>query len=62
MCEKGIAPETVTAAKYEGEGAAKKATQKGDNDAAHCAYPMVARYKGTGSIDDATNFACQAEQ
>lgn len=23
-----------------------------------CAYPKVARYKGTGSIDDAINFAC----
>ncbi len=23
-----------------------------------CAYPKVARYKGTGSIDDAANFAC----
>ena len=23
-----------------------------------CAYPQVARYKGTGSIDDAANFAC----
>jgi feruloyl esterase len=25
-----------------------------------CAYPKVAAYKGTGSIDDAGNFACQA--
>jgi pimeloyl-ACP methyl ester carboxylesterase len=24
-----------------------------------CAYPTVARYKGTGSIEDADNFACQ---
>ena len=24
-----------------------------------CPYPQVARYKGTGSIDDAANFACQ---
>jgi feruloyl esterase len=23
-----------------------------------CAYPEVARYKGSGSIDDAANFAC----
>lgn len=23
-----------------------------------CAYPMVARYKGSGSIDEAANFAC----
>jgi feruloyl esterase len=23
-----------------------------------CAYPAVARYQGTGSIDDAKNFSC----
>ena len=25
-----------------------------------CRYPQVARYQGTGSIDDATNFVCSA--
>ena len=25
-----------------------------------CAYPQVAKYKGSGSIDDAANFACMA--
>jgi feruloyl esterase len=25
-----------------------------------CPYPEVARYKGTGSIDDAANFRCVA--
>jgi feruloyl esterase len=25
-----------------------------------CAYPQVARYNGTGSIDDAANFTCRA--
>ena len=25
-----------------------------------CAYPQVARYSGTGSIDDAANFSCKA--
>lgn len=25
-----------------------------------CPYPQVAKYKGTGSIDDAANFVCQA--
>jgi hypothetical protein len=25
-----------------------------------CAYPQVARYSGTGSIDDAANFVCKA--
>jgi feruloyl esterase len=26
-----------------------------------CPYPQVAVYKGTGSIDEAANFTCQAE-
>jgi feruloyl esterase len=25
-----------------------------------CPYPQVAKYKGSGSIDEAANFACQA--
>jgi feruloyl esterase len=25
-----------------------------------CPYPQVAKYKGSGSIDDASNFACSA--
>jgi feruloyl esterase len=25
-----------------------------------CPYPQVARYKGTGSIDEAVNFSCTA--
>jgi tannase/feruloyl esterase len=24
-----------------------------------CPYPQVARYKGSGSLDDAASFACQ---
>jgi feruloyl esterase len=24
-----------------------------------CPYPQVAKYKGTGSIDDAANFSCK---
>lgn len=27
-----------------------------------CAYPMVARYKGTGSTDDAANFVCMEQK
>jgi feruloyl esterase len=27
-----------------------------------CPYPQVARYKGAGSTDDASNFACGAPQ
>jgi len=25
-----------------------------------CDYPRVARYKGSGSVDEAANFACEA--
>jgi hypothetical protein len=24
-----------------------------------CAYPQIAKYRGTGSIDEAANFTCQ---
>jgi feruloyl esterase len=27
-----------------------------------CPYPQVAHYKGTGSIDDASNFTCSLPQ
>jgi feruloyl esterase len=53
--EKGVAPERIVAAK-----------RKNDLDPASdvvrtrplCAYPLVARYQGSGSTDDAANFAC----
>ena len=50
--EKGVAPErivasTVTAGRVE-------------RSRPLCPYPKVARYKGTGSIDEAGNFACVA--
>src|ERR1039458_5331829 len=53
--EKGVAPERIVAAK-----------RKSDFDPASaivrtrplCAYPMVARYEGSGSTDDAANFVC----
>ncbi len=52
--ETGKAPAEITATKY-----------KGDNPRAGvamtrplCPYPAVAKYKGTGSTDDAQNFTC----
>jgi feruloyl esterase len=54
--EKGIAPETVTAARDIDDGATTKTTRTRPL----CAYPKVARYKGTGNTDDAANFACVA--
>jgi feruloyl esterase len=53
--EKGVAPERIVAAK-----------RKSDLDPASaivrtrplCAYPLIARYQGSGSTDDAANFVC----
>ncbi len=50
--EKGQAPEQVLASHRSGSAV--------DRTRPVCAYPKVAAYKGTGSIDDAANFACKA--
>jgi len=55
--EKGPAPESIIAAKYGGEGGGRKTT----NTRPLCAYPKVARYKGTGSTEDAASFVCTTE-
>jgi feruloyl esterase len=55
--EKGVAPETVIAAKYEGKAPNRKIVMKRPL----CAYPKVARYKGTGSTDLAGSFVCAAK-
>jgi hypothetical protein len=48
--EKGKAPESIVGAHVEA-GATTRTRPL-------CPYPMVAKYKATGSIDDAANFAC----
>ncbi len=48
--EKGIAPDTLLAT--------HSSSGKVDRTRPLCPYPQVARYKGTGSIDEATSFAC----
>jgi tannase/feruloyl esterase len=50
--EKGKAPEQMIAS-HSTDG-------KVDRTRPVCAYPQVAKYKGSGSIDDAMNFACAA--
>lgn len=52
--EKGTAPATIIASKFEG------------NDRTHakmtrplCPYPQAAKYKGSGDTNDAGNFSCQ---
>ena len=50
--EKGKAPEQMIAS--------HSADGKVDRTRPVCAYPQAAKYKGSGSIDDAMNFACAA--
>jgi hypothetical protein len=49
--EKGAAPQTVIATKYDSD---KKVTMTRPL----CPYPAVAKYKGTGDTNEAANFAC----
>jgi feruloyl esterase len=48
--ERGILPETISAS--------HSINGRVDRMRPLCAYPAVARYKGSGSIDDAANFSC----
>jgi tannase/feruloyl esterase len=50
--EKGKGPDSVIASRYVGD--------KVERTRPLCPYPQVAVYKGTGSTDDAANFACKA--
>jgi feruloyl esterase len=52
--EKGTAPSTVIAAKL--DGASAKPVVKETRPL--CAYPQVAKYKGSGDTNDAANFTC----
>lgn len=49
--EQGKAPEKIIAS--------HSTAGKVDRTRPLCPYPQVAKYKGTGSIDEAANFACQ---
>jgi hypothetical protein len=51
--EDGVAPETITAIRRDQTGAVVRSRPL-------CQYPRVARYDGSGSTDDASNFACTA--
>ena len=50
--EEGVAPDRLVASKVV-DGAVQRTRPL-------CPYPQVARYQGTGSIDDAASFACVA--
>ena len=49
--EDGKAPATLTAIKRDQTGAVTRSRPL-------CQYPLVAKYKGTGSTDEAANFVC----
>ena len=48
--ERGVAPDSIPAS--------RSINGRVDRTRPLCAYPAVARYRGSGSIDDAANFAC----
>jgi Tannase and feruloyl esterase len=52
--EGGVAPEQIIATKYK-EGAGRDVVRTRPL----CAHPLVARWKGSGSTDDAANFVCR---
>jgi feruloyl esterase len=54
--EQGTAPSVLVATKYKGRTPAEGVAFTRPL----CPYPQVARYKGSGSIDDSANFACAA--
>jgi feruloyl esterase len=51
--EEGRAPETLRAARRDQAGTITRSRPL-------CQYPLVAKYKGSGSTDDAANFVCSA--
>jgi Tannase and feruloyl esterase len=55
--EKGTAPGTIIAAKYEGTD-----RQHAKMTRPLCVYPQKAKYKGTGDANDARNFACEGSR
>jgi feruloyl esterase len=50
--EKGNAPDRVIA---------RKRLEEGERTRPLCPHPQVARYRGTGSADEASSFECAAE-
>jgi feruloyl esterase len=51
--EEGRAPQTLPATRRDQSGAVTRSRPL-------CPYPLVARYRGTGSTDDAASFTCSA--
>ena len=55
--EQGVAPEQIIATKRQGDPKSPAVRTR-----PLCPYPQVARYKGSGSTDDAANFVCTADK
>jgi feruloyl esterase len=53
--EKGSAPGKIIAAKYKADGNPESGVAR---TRPLCPYPMVAKYSGSGSTDEAANFSC----
>jgi feruloyl esterase len=54
--EKGTVPDKIVATKYKTDGNPSSGVAR---TRPLCPYPQIARYQGSGSIDDAANFACR---
>ena len=52
--EQGVAPEKLIATKFKNDDPAQGIVRTRPL----CPYPQVARWTGSGSIDDAANFVC----
>jgi len=57
--EKGKAPDRIVASHF--PPGRRDATSKADRTRPLCPYPEVAKYSGSGSTDDASNFVCAKE-
>jgi tannase/feruloyl esterase len=57
--ERGVPPETIIATGFKAE---KNSASGVERTRPLCPYPQTARYKGSGSMDDAVNFICMASQ
>jgi hypothetical protein len=57
--ESGIAPDRIIAAKYKIDGTPSSGEVR---TRPLCPYPQVARYSGSGNVDDAANFVCTEER
>ena len=56
--DQGIPPTKLIAMKFKDDNPSQGVTRTRPV----CPYPQVARYKGSGGVDDATNFVCASSR